>query len=217
MNMCYDDLFEGDYKYYTGDRDFFKRTKEVQAGGDGYSGYNLLDENDTEIRDLEWQGKPKYINVKQNVNSRVQPLNVPAYESTGIINKPMTARNGWRGVTIYNTVKASDYAVKIQELLEKIFIKDGMSEEKAKKRSTLTAKGYGYNAAEISGNKTKINDAQSYITLEEFIRRKYADGTINEYQDLLAQLLDPNVSAEEIDLEEVNARIQVQKNFYYDN
>ena len=216
MNMCYDDLFEGDYKYYTGDRDFFKRTKEVQAGGDGYSGYNLLDENDTEIRDLEWQGKPQYINVKQNVNGRLQPLNVPAYESTGIINKPMTARNGWRGVTIYNTVKASDYAVKIQELLEKIFIKDGMSEEKAKKRSILTAKGYGYNAAEISGDKTKINDAQSYITLEEFIRRKHADGTINEYQDLLAQLLDPNVSAEEIDLEEVNARIQVQKNFYYD-
>jgi len=83
-----------------------------------------------------------------------------------------------------------------------------MEEKRAHERAVKIAKGYWDN--------TIANDAQSYITLEEFIRRKDADGTLNEYQDLIAQLLDPNVSAEEIDLDAINARIQVQKNFYYD-
>lgn len=216
MNMCYDDLFEGDYKYYTNARDFLKRTKEVQAGGDVYAGYNLLDVNNDVLHDLDWYGTPEYINIKTNKTSEKGQYVVPTHKGNRIENAPMVARNGWRAITIYNTNKASDVADEMQKNLEDNFIKDGMSEEAAHKRSVLIASGYGHNAADIKGETTKINDAQSYITFEEFIRRRHADGTIDQYQDLIAQLLDPNISAEEIDLTDINVRIQVQKNFYFD-
>ena len=208
MNMNYDDLFEGDFKFYNNPRDFLKRTKETQAGGDAYENSNMLDwKND--ITELEWNGQPATINIKQTRGGEAVPYVTPTYRN-GIIENdaPMVSRNGWRAVTIYNTIKPADEAQQLQEVLYKQFISEGMDEARAHARSVKIAKGYWDN--------TTANDAQSYITLEEFIRRKEADGTLDEYQDLLAQLLDPNISANELDLDEINARIQVQKNFYFD-
>lgn len=216
MNMNYDDLFEGDYKYYNNARDFLKRTKETQAGGDGYAGYDITKYTDNVISDLINDGQPEYISVKQTNNGNISQMLVPTFDNGTIVEKPMIARNGWRGVTIYNTNKASDYADEMQQVLEDIFLKEGMSPEMAKNKSNSIAGGYGFSFADRSGDTTKINDAQSYITLEEFIRRRYADGTINQYQDILGQLLDPNITLENIDVDNINARIQVQKNFYYD-
>ena len=207
MNMNYDDLFEGDFKYYNNARDFLKRTKETQAGGDAYSNNSSIDSSN-DITDVIWNGSTATINVKQTKNGVVSPYSAPTYNGKIIEDKPIVARTGWRAVTIYNTIKPADEAEALQTFLEKEFIKQGMNKERAHARSTKIAKGYWDN--------TTANDAQSYITLEEFIRRKDADGTLDEYQDLLAQLLDPNVSVEEIDLDAINARIQVQKNFYYD-
>ena len=208
MNMNYDDLFEGDFKFYNNPRDFLKRTKETQAGGDAYENSNILDwKND--ITELEWNGQPATISVKQTRGGEAVPYITPTYRNGVIENDaPMVSRNGWRAVTIYNTIKPADEAQQLQEVLYKQFISEGMDETRAHARSVKIAKGYWDN--------TTANDAQSYITLEEFIRRKEADGTLDEYQDLLAQLLDPNVSANELDLDEINARIQVQKNFYFD-
>lgn len=216
MNMNYDDLFEGDYKYYNNARDFLKRTKETQAGGDGYAGYDITKYTDNIISDLVYNGQPEYISVKQTATSSASQMLVLTFKNGTITEQPMIARNGWRGVTIYNTNKASDYADEIQQVLERIFLKEGMDPERAKSKSNSIAAGYGFSFADTSGETTKINDAQSYITLEEFIRRRYADGTIDQYQDILGQLLDPNISLEDIDIDNINARIQVQKNFYYD-
>ena len=207
MNMNYDDLFEGDFKYYNNARDFLKRTKETQAGGDSYSGFNLNDIHN-ELVNLKWNNKEEYITIKQKATEEETTYNIPTYVNGKIVDSPMIARNGWRAVTIYNTLKASDVASDIQEQLESIFIKNGMTKENAHNRAVKIAEGYFSN--------TKINDAQSYITLEEFIRRKYANGTINEYKDLIAQLLDPDIPAETINLDEINSRIQVEKNFYFD-
>lgn len=208
MNMNYDDLFEGDYKYYNGARDFLKRTKESQAGGDGYAGYNITEEFNTDIKDLIWQGNPEAIQID---SKQLDDSNNPIKEQVVINNKRLIAKNGFRGVTIYNVVKTSDYVDDLQKELERIFIEQGFSEESAHERSVKIASGYGF----AGGDVTKINDAQSYITFEEFIRRKWADGTINDYADLIRQLTD-DTPVEEINLDEVNARIQVQKNFYYD-
>ena len=208
MNMNYDDLFEGDYKYYNGARDFLKRTKESQAGGDGYAGYNITEEFNTDIKDLVWQGNPEAIQID---SKQLDDSNNPIKEQVVINNKRLIAKNGFRGVTIYNVVKTSDYVDDLQKELERIFIKQGFSAESARERSIKIASGYGF----AGGDVTKINDAQSYITFEEFIRRKWADGTINDYADLIRQLTD-DTPVEEINLDEVNARIQVQKNFYYD-
>ena len=208
MNMNYDDMFEGDFKYYNNARDFLKRTKETQAGGDSYDNCSAVDWTN-EITNSTWNGQPAIINIKQEVNGVVSKYECPIFDGKTINPKgTMIARNGWRAVTIYNTIKPADEADELQRFLEEEFISQGIDAERAHNRSVEIAKGYWEN--------TTANDAQSYITLEEFIRRKEADGTLDEYQDLLAQLLDPNISADEIDLSAINARIQVQKNFYYD-
>lgn len=208
MNMNYDDLFEGDYKYYSGARDFLKRTKESQAGGDSYAGYDVTAPFDPTINELEWNGKPETIEIESKA---LDKDGNPIREPIVINGKKLIAKNGFRGVTIYNTIKGSDYVNDMQKYLEEEFIKSGMSEENAHKRSVKIASGYGF----AGGDRTKVNDAQSYITLEEFIRRRWADGTIGEYADLIRQLTD-DTPIEELDLDEINARIQVQKNFYYD-
>ena len=207
MNMNYDDMFEGDFKYYNSARDFLKRTKETQAGGDAYDNVSMVDSTN-EITESNWNGQPAVISIKQSKGSNASAYTVPTFNGKTIVDKPMVARNGWRAVTIRNVVRPADEAQLLQDTLEKQFIKEGMDKERAHNRAVKIAAGYWAN--------TKANDAQSYITLEEFIRRRDADGTLNEYQDILAQLLDPNVSASDINLDEINARIQVQKNFYYD-
>lgn len=212
MNMNYDDMFEGDYKYYNGARDFLKRTKESQAGGDGYAGYDIFENINKGLHELTWNGAEDVIRVD---TSKVDKNRHPVKNDIIVGGKRLVARNGWRGVTIYNTNKASDYAVQLQEELERIFIEQEINVEEAKIRSTKIAAGYGFSAADISGSTTKINDAQSYITLEEFIRRKYADGTLQDYAELITKLTD-DTPIEQLDLDEINARIQVQKNFYFD-
>lgn len=213
MNMNYDDLFEGDYKYYNNARDFLKRTKETQAGGDAYAGYSILEDPRKGLHELKWFDKDEVISI--NSNKIIGENGLPIRQNVVINGKPLIARNGWKGVTIYNTNKASDYAEQLQKELEQIFINQGMSEDLAKDRSVRIASGYGFSAADRSGDTTKINDAQSYITLEEFIRRKHADGTIQDYAELIEQLLD-DTPIEQIDIDKVNAKIQVQKNFYFD-
>ena len=209
MNMNYDDLFEGDYKYYNKARDFLKRTKETQAGGDGYAGFNVLEDYDNDIKELKWRGRPEVISL--NSTAEFNQDSSPVERQVIINNKPLIARNGWRGVTIYNTNKASDYADNLQKELERIFIKQGLGNEVAKNRSVAIARGYGLG----SKQGTIINDAQSYITLEEFIRRRHADGTIQDYADIINQLID-DTPVENINIDDLNNRIQVQKNFYFD-
>ena len=212
MNMNYDDLFEGDFKYYNNARDFLKRTKESQAGGEGYAAYNsqVLE---TEILNNKIQDGTNQTEEVIKIKTKASDENgKDVYEPLVINGKQIVARNGFRGVTIYNTVKVSDYADEMQKSLYNDFIKNGMSEQVAYDKSVAIAAGYGHN----QGEKTKINDAQSYITFEEFIRRRYADGTISEYYDLINQLLDDNVKVEDINIDDINARIQVGKNFYFD-
>lgn len=212
MNMNYDDLFEGDFKYYNNARDFLKRTKESQAGGEGYAAYNsqVLE---TEILNNKIQDGTNQTEEVIKIKTKASDENgKDVYEPLVINGKQIVARNGFRGVTIYNTVKVSDYADEMQKSLYNDFIKHGMSEQIAYDKSVAIAAGYGHN----QGEKTKINDAQSYITFEEFIRRRYADGSISEYYDLINQLLDDNVKVEDINIDDINARIQVGKNFYFD-
>ena len=212
MNMNYDDLFEGDFKYYNNARDFLKRTKESQAGGEGYAAYNsqVLE---TEILNNKIQDGTNQTEEVIKIKTKASDENgKDVYEPLVINGKQIIARNGFRGVTIYNTVKVSDYADEMQKSLYNDFIKHGMSEQVAYDKSVAIAAGYGHN----QGEKTKINDAQSYITFEEFIRRRYADGSISEYYDLINQLLDDNVKVEDINIDDINARIQVGKNFYFD-
>lgn len=205
MQMNFDDLFDGDFKFYKDELDFFKRVKETQGAGKTYAGTNVNDSIGTIIKDI--------VNTNGEVNTITvngQIINLPRKGSTSIIDGQLNQRNGFRGITIKNTIRPSDNANNIYNELVDI-LKTTLPEDIAINRAKEIAKGYGFD----SNISTKVNDAQSYITLEEFIARKYADGTLNEYEPLLKQLMD-DTPINEIDIKSLNSLIQVQKNFYYD-
>ena len=209
--MSFDDLFEGDVKFYKNAQDFLKRAKEVQAAGKAYTGFDINDALSQEIKDcIDRNGNVQPITVAGVNIAEFANAYSPVDGKTGEYRTSANARNGFRAVTIYNTVRPSKYANRIREEVFNI-LKTKMSEEQATKIAQQVYAGYADN--------TKTNDAQSYITLEEFIRRRYADGTLNQYQDILSQIYAirrGEKTIKDIDLSSINARIQVQKNFYFD-
>ena len=211
VSVAFDDIFEGDVKFYKDGQDFLKRAKEVQAAGTCYAGFDINDDLSMPIKDIT------------NRNGEVQPIMIgnisiadfansySPVEGT-LMNNPASAnaRNGFRAITIYNTVRPSKYAKRIQQEVFDI-LKNQMSKEEATKIAFQIYKGFADN--------TKTNDAQSYITIEEFIRRRYADGTLNDYKDILQQIYEVRTgqrNINDLDIAKINARIQVQKNFYFD-
>ena len=189
----FDALFEGDAKFYADPRTFLKRAKEAQAGGKAYSGFSFGDSITGDIKDLGV---------------------IFDKDSDHIELKAIRARNGFNAITINNVIRASEYADNLENKLYNSLIKMNYSEAEAKAKAKEISDKYR--------GKTKTDDAQSYITIEEFIRRKYADGTINKYKDLLNAIYNlvpdenGNYDTSSIDLTKIDARIQVQKNFYYD-
>ena len=203
MEMSFDDIFEGGSEFYKDAQEFLKRAKEVQAGGKSYAGFDLKDDIGGPIKNtVDNVGKELVVTV----NGR--PLQIARRGN----NQPTTlpVRNGFKGVTIYNTIKPSENAGRIkQELIE--INKDKLGIEQATAIATEIAAGYFAN--------TKVNDAQSYITFEEWIRRKYLDGTINDYASIIEDIYAVRrgeKSIKDIDLKGISARVQVQKNFYFD-
>lgn len=65
-------------------------------------------------------------------------------------------------------------------------------------------------------DKSEVTDAQSFITLDEFVRRIYLRGEYDSYKDLIEALYDETKPIDNVKLEELSKKIQVQKNFYYD-
>lgn len=201
-NMNFDDMFLGDSKFYKNAQDNLKRAKEVQAGGKAYGNFDINDHVGGSIHNVVDAN-----NREIPIRIRGRLIQTPRRGTTGIEIAPMMARNGFRGVTISNTVRPSKNAGRIYNEVFNI-LKQEMSEEQAARIAAGIADGYSAD--------TTTNDAQSYITLEEFIARRHADGTLHEYEGILKQLMDPNVDIKDIDLKLIKQRIQVQKNFYYD-
>lgn len=191
MEMNFDDLFEGDSKFYKDTRDFFKRAKEIQASGKTYAGFNFNHEMGGEIHPiLDKDGQAIFYQV-------------------GDRKIPIT--DGFKAATIKNTVRVSDNAEAIyNELLD---VNRDLAPSTRDRIAHQISAGFGYKNPRA---KTKTNDAQSYITIEEWIRRRYLDGTIDKYKDLLEVLLDPNADISKLPIDKVNKFIQVQKNFYFD-
>ena len=190
MEMNFDDLFEGDTKFYKSAQDLLKRSKQLQAGGVSYANFDFNDSIGGAVYDiLDKEG------------------NTIPIVLTGVSNFKVNARNGFKAVTITNTVKSSSIAPNIKvELIDILTPELGKTE--ATRMATDIAAGYF--------NPTITNDGVSIITIDEFIARRHADGTLNDYQDLLTQLLDNSVLPQDMNLKGINARIQVQKNFYFD-
>lgn len=229
-NMCFDDILEGSTSFYKDAQTFLKRAKEMQMSGKAFAS-NVLEDpfgpiksnniNSYELTSTRevYSNKVEEILVKQRVETKdadgnisisyqLRPYNIPRRENGALTVATLTARNGFRAIAIKNTIKSYDRAKDLRKQVYEETLKKVNDEEIAKTVADNIAKGY------IAS--TVVNDAQSYITLDEFIRRRYLDGTLNEYQDILAQLLDDKVEVKDMDLKAINAKIQVQKNIYYD-
>lgn len=216
--MTFDGIFEGSGKYYKDSQTFLKRAKETQMGGTPYSGANF-GKYENKLNDvLDIADNNQVISIKSNDKELLG--SVPTYVNGIIVKKPLSLRNGWRAVTIKNSLTVYDRGEYIWKTVYDNVLKDVKDEKVAKDIANKIAAGYGRpyteNGETVKGAPTKANDAQSYITIEEFIRRRQADGTISQYKDLLAQLLDDTVPLSEINYDEVNNKIQAQKNVYYD-
>ena len=225
-NMCFDDLLEGSTSFYEDSQTFLKRAKEVQMSGKAFASntmnapfgpittnkikkYDITNGNERVYSEDEIiLIKQRVYNEDGSVSYEIRPYEIPRREDGQLNKLPMTARNGFRAISIKNTIKPYDLAEDLRKQVYEETLKKVNDKEIAKTVADNIAKGY----IEL----TKVNDAQSYITLDEFIRRRYLDGTLDEYQDILAQLLDPKLEAKDLNLAEINAKIQVQKNVYYD-
>lgn len=210
--MQLDDILEGDVKFYKDAKDFLKRAKEVQAGGTAYAGFDINDTLSAKIKEtVGYNGAKQEIKFGNTTIDKYANAYSPVEGYVIVHYAGKYARNGFRAVTINNTVRPSKQANNIQQELFN-YLKDELGEVAATKKAAEIANGYR--------EASKTNDAQSFITIEEFMRRRYADGTFKEYEDIFQQLYELRTGQrriEDIDISKINSRIQVQKNFYYDH
>ena len=219
--MCgnFNDLFEGDTKFYKDNQTLLKRTKEDQASGVPYGFADYTTDYANGVTDVAFS-ELNTSRVQAEFASYKNPLNI-------------TQRNKFRGVTIKNTIRTSE------ECKVATFDKDGkqLSEDGSLVKDLVKNAGLTIEQARtlIGGpiqyengepvikngvvqrkggyQGTTVNDAQSYITFEEWVRRIAGRGKLNEYLPLIKKIQnDKPLSSGDID-----TFVQVQKNFYYDH
>lgn len=216
--ISFNDLFEGDTKFYKDTQTFLKRSKESQASGVPYGFCDYV--SDYASTSVVVEGA--YLNdgeIQKRFADFKNPLDV----------KQMTK---FRGITIKNTVRTSEQC-KVATFDEKgnqlsedgSLVKDlvknaGLTIEQARdliggpiqyedgkpviKNGVVQRKG-GYQG-------TTVNDAQSYITFEEWVRRIAGRGQLAKYLPLIEKIQND----EPLSSADIKEFVQVQKNFYYD-
>jgi hypothetical protein len=219
MYIAFNDIFEGDTKFYKDTQTFLKRSKESQASGVPYGFVDTsldLRENSTII-----QGA--FLNTPE-VQSRLKAIGLDVQQKTK-----------FNGITIKNTVRTSEeckvaktYPDGKVEGEDGILVKDLVKNAKLtldqardlmggpimydnNGKPKLNADGSYRRSGGFSN--TTINDAQSYITFEEWIRRIAGRGQLNDYLPLIEAIQD---ETKEIPADLLKKFVQVQKNFYYD-
>ena len=167
----FNELFEGDTKFYKDSQDLLKRAKEYQGSGTIYGIADFL---------------ASLSDTRQEVGRvTVGTTTVPLF-------------NKFRAITVLNTEKSSKAIKAIRE--------------KLKKATKLTDEKIDELLHEYEHKSTKVNDAQSYISYNEFKRRITARGQLGKYKTLFDKI----DRGEKLVGDELVAFIQVQKNFYYD-
>ena len=197
MYNTFSEILEGDSKYYKDSQTFLKRAKEMIAGGKLFGMFDMNNFNNEEIKEIDSDLNKTEFEIKHK-DGTTEKFNVKS-------------RNGFNAITVENSIKTSPNATlnntdenSLFSVLTNDYSKLGFSEEDAKKAANNILKLY---------QNTKINDAQSYITFEEFIRRIYAKGQFNKYKPLIERILD---ETKPIDPKDIKEFVQLQKCFYYD-
>ncbi len=222
MYVGFGELFEGDTKFYKDSQTFLKRAKEGQASGIPYG-----------VVDYSMDLTSPRILVRSSLNvgegENMKPKTFTRTLADGTTEEIEIGQyNKFRGVTIKNTVKTGPTIGTFKTDKDGEFIRDengnvqfekkgslSVALIKALRASGMTAKNAEIHAANMMSGyvDTTVNDAQSYITFEEWVRRITARGQYPKYKELIESVLD---ETKPLDSKTIGAFIQVQKNFYYD-
>lgn len=219
MYIAFNDVFEGDTKFYKDTQTFLKRSKESQASG---VPYGFVDTS-LDLRENSAVVQGAYLNTPE-VQSRLKAIGLDVQQKTK-----------FNGITIKNTIRTSEEC-KVAKVYPdgRIEGEDGILVKDLVKHAKLTIEQARdlmggpilYNSdgtPQLNKDKscrrsggfsnTTINDAQSYITFEEWIRRIAGRGQLNDYLPLIEAIQD---ESKEIPTDLMKKFVQVQKNFYYD-
>ena len=219
MYIAFNDIFEGDTKFYKDTQTFLKRSKESQASG---VPYGFVDTS-LDLRENSIIVQGAFLNTPE-VQSRLKAIGLDVQQKTK-----------FNGITIKNTVRTSEeckvaktYPDGRVEGEDGILVKDLVKNAKLTIEQARDLMGgpimYDNNGKpklnddgsyKRSGgfSNTTVNDAQSYITFEEWIRRIAGRGQLNDYLPLIEAIQD---ESKEIPADLLKKFVQVQKNFYYD-
>lgn len=196
MYIAFNDIFEGDTKFYKDAQTFLKRSKESQASG---VPYGFVDTS-LDLRENSAIVQGAFLNTPE-VQARLKAIGLDVQQKTK-----------FNGITIKNTVRTSEECkVDTEDTTGKLTDKDGILVKDLVKNAKLTVEQARKLMKGFSG--TTVNDAQSYITFEEWIRRIAGRGQLNDYLPLIEAIQD---ESKEIPADLLKKFVQVQKNFYYD-
>lgn len=246
MHFNYDELFEGNTKFYKDGQTVLKRAKEYQGSGTPYGVADYTAEFEPSLAEVEnsflntgkiikpvmetitlKNGKTKtQQKLDENGNPMTEEVSIQSiFDGTYNTNlstvlKRTKQRKGFNAITIANTIKTN---TKLLDELKNKLISLGVDSEIATNilYGAVQKNDDGSIKLDKNGNpkrsggftETKVNDAQSYITFQEWVRRIAAKGQLQRYMPLIEKVLDEN---QELSAEDIKEFIQVQKNFYYD-
>lgn len=202
MYINFDDLFEGNSKFYGSAQDFLKRAKEVQGSG---VPYGIVNYNNTFSITHKTEKKGALLNDKAIIDKIGDIKQYDSFRAVTIVNTVRTPREAeYKYKDKDGTIKGKD-GVLVKALSINFAKQNGRKNpnDKDLERARKMMKGF---------SDATVNDAQSYITFEEWVRRIAARGQLMKHLPLIEKIQ----KGENLTENEMDAFVQVQKNFYYD-
>ena len=149
--------------------------------------------------------------IKRNKEYQAGGLSYAAYN---LYNKDFVLNDG---------IKVGNKIIPITSTFKYITLEDVQSTgstlsdiKKQLKEAGVSKESAAFILKQFSKDRSEITDAQSFITLDEFVRRIYLRGEYDNYKDVIEALYDESKPIEGAILEDISKFVQVQKNFYYD-
>ena len=149
--------------------------------------------------------------IKRNKEYQAGGLSYAAYN---LYNKDFVLNDG---------IKIGNKIIPITSTFKYITLEDVQSTgstlsdiKKQLKEAGVSKESAAFILKQFSKNRSEVTDAQSFITLDEFVRRIYLRGEYDNYKDVIEALYDESKPIEGAILEDISKFVQVQKNFYYD-
>lgn len=149
--------------------------------------------------------------IKRNKEYQAGGLSYAAYN---LYNKDFVLNDG---------IKVGNKIIPITSTFKYITLEDVQSTgstlsdiKKQLKEAGVSEESAAFILKQFSKDRSEVTDAQSFITLDEFVRRIYLRGEYDNYKDVIEALYDESKPIEGAILEDISKFVQVQKNFYYD-